>query len=425
MAQTAKNGPMTGLLARLARTRAAVRAAIVVERLWPLVLPLAVVSSLFASLSWLGVFRAVPDWARLALAAALALAALACLYPLRFFRAPAPAEIDRRIERANRLEHAPLHAQTDRPAAGDAFAQALWREHQKRMAARLDRLGGDLPHARLPERDPWGLRAAAAPVITAFAIGVLAVAVLNPIVAATSRQAEQLSVDLVPERGSILSVSREGLWLRQANPDGQTVIRALRANQDGTELHAVTFIAFDAAGLPVTRIEAASARLSPGRWHLSDARQWRLTETNPEQSVRHLPQTELATDLDAGKIRDSFGKPSAIPIWDLPAFIDSLDRAGFSAQKHRVWLQTELAMPLLLAAMVLMAAGFTMRHVRFGRSGVMVLAALLAGFAIFFLRNFAQVLGENGQIPVLLAAWSPPLAAIMLALGLLLHLEDG
>ncbi|RIK87808.1 MAG: TIGR02302 family protein [Hyphomicrobiales bacterium] len=162
MAQTAKNGPMTGLLARLARTRAAVRAAIVVERLWPLVLPLAVVSSLFASLSWLGVFRAVPDWARLALAAALALAALACLYPLRFFRAPAPAEIDRRIERANRLEHAPLHAQTDRPAAGDAFAQALWREHQKRMAARLDRLGGDLPHARLPERDPWGLRAAAA-----------------------------------------------------------------------------------------------------------------------------------------------------------------------------------------------------------------------------------------------------------------------
>lgn len=44
---------------------------------------------------------------------------------------------------------------------------------------------------------------------------------------------------------------------------------------------------------------------------------------------------------------------------------------------------------------------------------------------IFFLRNFAQVLGENGQIPILIAAWIPPVAAIMLALGLLLHLEDG
>ena len=181
MTQTAKNGLpttrlATGLAGRLLRTRAAVRIAIVVERLWPLVLPLVIVASLFASASWLGVFRAVPDWARLALAAALALAALAGLYPLRFFRAPTPAEIDRRIERANRLEHAPLNAQSDRPAAGDAFAHALWREHQKRMAARLHRLGADLPHARLPERDPWGLRAAAALLLVvafAFSFGPL------------------------------------------------------------------------------------------------------------------------------------------------------------------------------------------------------------------------------------------------------------
>ena len=167
MAQTAKTAPAggppaTGLLACLARTRAMVRAAILVERLWPLVLPLAIVASLFASLSWLGLFRAVPDWARLGLAGVLAVAALAALYPLRFFRAPKAAEIDRRIERANRLEHAPLHVQIDKPTASDPFALALWREHQTRMAARLGRLSGDLPHARLPERDPWGLRAAAA-----------------------------------------------------------------------------------------------------------------------------------------------------------------------------------------------------------------------------------------------------------------------
>jgi lipopolysaccharide export system permease protein len=47
------------------------------------------------------------------------------------------------------------------------------------------------------------------------------------------------------------------------------------------------------------------------------------------------------------------------------------------------------------------------------------------GFGIYFVRNFAQILGENGQIPVSLAAWAPPVAAILMALGLLLHLEDG
>ena len=85
----------------------------------------------------------------------------------------------------------------------------------------------------------------------------------------------------------------------------------------------------------------------------------------------------------------------------------------------------QLALPLLLTAMVLVAGGFTMRHVRSGRTGMMVLFAILGGFAIFFLRNFAQVLGENGQIPVIMAAWAPPLAATLLAIGLLLHVEDG
>ena len=85
----------------------------------------------------------------------------------------------------------------------------------------------------------------------------------------------------------------------------------------------------------------------------------------------------------------------------------------------------ELALPLLMTAMVLVAAGFTMRHARSGRTGTMVLLAVLAGSAIFLLRNFAQVLGENGQIPVIAAAWSPPVAALLLALSLVLHLEDG
>ena len=54
-----------------------------------------------------------------------------------------------------------------------------------------------------------------------------------------------------------------------------------------------------------------------------------------------------------------------------------------------------------------------------------MLTALLCGFAVFFLRNFGQILGDSGQVPVVIAAWTPPVAATMLALGLLLHLEDG
>jgi len=66
-----------------------------------------------------------------------------------------------------------------------------------------------------------------------------------------------------------------------------------------------------------------------------------------------------------------------------------------------------------------------MRHTRQGRTGLMVLLALVMGFGLYFIRNLAQVLGENGQIPIALSAWGPPVAAVLLPLGLLLHWEDG
>ncbi|MER8442511.1 TIGR02302 family protein [Mesorhizobium sp. M1066] len=160
-----------GLAGRLAMSRLATRVSMMVERGWPLLLPLVIVASLFLSISWLGLFSRLPDMARIGLIAAFAIAALAALYPLRFFRLPGAAEIDRRIEAANQLLHSPVLVQTDRPSGRESsFSQALWREHQKRMAGKLDNLGADLPRTRVPERDPWGLRAVAALLlVTAFA----------------------------------------------------------------------------------------------------------------------------------------------------------------------------------------------------------------------------------------------------------------
>ncbi|SFJ54524.1 LPS export ABC transporter permease LptG [Jannaschia pohangensis] len=270
------------------------------------------------------------------------------------------------------------------------------------------------------------MRALMAPVITALLVGLMALLIVNPIVAATQAAYEREITRWRTGVSSVLSVSEEGVWLRQGDGTGQTVIRAARSSLDGTILFEATFIAFNAGGTPIERIDAARAELSRGQWLLEDAKFWPLgTSDNPERDARSEAVATLPSTLTLAQIRDSFGVPSSVPIFQLPAFIRQLDAAGFSGRTHRVWLQMELANPLMLAAMVMIGAAFSMRHVRSGRSGVMVLTALLLGFGIFFLRNFAQVLGENGQLPIVLAAWSPPLAAILLSAGIILHLEDG
>lgn len=267
------------------------------------------------------------------------------------------------------------------------------------------------------------LGAIGAPVLVMLAAGMLLVAVANPIVSATSRKAEQLS-DLY-DGGNVLSISREGLWLRQGGAAGQTVIRAAAASLDGAVLRDVTFVRFEAGRGPVERVDAARAELLPGEWRLRAAKTWDLTAPNPEAAARTDADARLATDLTTDRIRDSFGTPSAVPIWELPAFVASLERAGFSARAHRMWMWSELASPLFYAAMVVVGAAFTMRHSRMGRTGLRIGGALLLGFALYFVKNFAAILGEAGQIPVQLAAIAPPVAALMLSVGIVLHLEDG
>ncbi|MFC3569246.1 LPS export ABC transporter permease LptG [Paracoccus sp. TOH] len=278
------------------------------------------------------------------------------------------------------------------------------------------------------------LRVLAAPAVTAALVGILSVAVLNPMVAGTSKRYDDAVARMKSGGGQTISVGDSAVWLRQALPmtgpggaetPGQVVIQASRASADATTLYDATFMIFAPDQGPTRRIDARQARLTEGAWLLSEVKEWPLTQPNPEAMARTAAELTLPTDLTAARIRDSFGKPEAIPIWQLPAFIKGLERAGFSAQRHKVWFQMELARPLLMAAMVALAAVFTMRHMRGRKMGLLVLAGFGCGIALFFLRNLAQVLGDNGGIPPVLAGWAPPIVALFLALGALLRLEDG
>ena len=264
------------------------------------------------------------------------------------------------------------------------------------------------------------------PVVLAILIGVLFVSVINPIVASTIRRFDAMEDRITGQDRSVSSFSEQGLWLRQVVGDRQTVIQARRANPSGGVLFDVDFHVFDDAGLLSERILAARATLSNETWTLSDVRRWvRGTQDSVPRPVQLGANESLPTNLTREQILDSFAKPEAISVWDLSAFIDKMEVSGFSATRHKLHLQSVLSIPIMFAAMVLVGAGFTMRHVRFGHIGTMIVLTVLSGFTLYAFQSMAASLGAAGRIPVEIAAWAPPLAAIMAVTGLLLHLEDG
>ena len=272
-----------------------------------------------------------------------------------------------------------------------------------------------------------GIRALVAPVLLALTIGTLAVALLNPFAAATSEEFQRLSDSYRNNGNSTLSISREGLWLRQGSAAGQSVIHAQGTlNGDKLGLRDVTITTFSSDGKPTEQIFAKQAQLENGHWALRQAKVWTIQDDlNPEANAIAHEVLNLPTTLTRDRILDRLGQQDSISVYDLPQLIRDLREAGFSTKQYEVWFQVQLARPFFLVSMVLIGAAFTMRHVRFGGTGVAVLTAVLLGFAIYFIRNFAQILGENGQLPILISAWAPPFAAVLLSLGLLLHAEDG
>ena len=256
--------------------------------------------------------------------------------------------------------------------------------------------------------------------VIALLTGVLVVTVFNPLASATTSLYESLEARYLRGQASLLAVSRSGLWLRQADAAGQSVFHARNVSRDGAELSDVIVFTYDDDGRFTGRIDADAATLDKGYWRISDA-----LLAGPDRPVKRVDDYRLPTTLTLERIRDSFAPPETLSFWSLPGFIATLEKAGFSALRHRLHLHSILAGPLLLFAMVLVAATFTIRMTRRGGAGLLVAGGVLVGFVLYFLSDVVHAMGLSGNVPVVLAAWAPAGVVTLLGLSALLHLEDG
>jgi len=256
----------------------------------------------------------------------------------------------------------------------------------------------------------------------AFTLGVLQISVMNPLASATLTRYERLEALHMKGQQNLLELSGNQLWLRQANTDGQSVVHSGRVLQQGNEveLHDVVVFLYTGADIFRGRVDADSARLEDGFWRMSKA--WVY---EPEKRAEFEEEYWLATDLTLDKIQDSFAAPETMSFWALPSFIATLEKAGFSAVRHRLHWHTLLATPFLMCAMVLIAATFTLRPSRRGATSFVIIGGVMTGFLLYFFSDVVFALGLSDSIPVTLAAWSPSGVATLLGLTMLLHLEDG
>jgi lipopolysaccharide export system permease protein len=258
------------------------------------------------------------------------------------------------------------------------------------------------------------------PLLIAVLLGGGLMAVYNPLAAAMFSRYESLEARHLEGQSSLLAVSSTGLWLRQADPAGQSVVHAQQISAAGTELRDVIIFLYHGNDKFVGRLDAKTASLEEGRWELKDVLHTRTDTTAVRHETYNLPTT-----LTLQQIQESFASPETLSFWALPGFIETLEEAGFSGVRHRLHWHSLLATPLMLCAMVLLAATVALRLNRRGYTGVLIAVGFGAAFVLYIFSDIVFALGTAGSLPVSLAAWTPAGICTLLGVALLLHLEDG
>ena len=129
--------------------------------------------------------------------------------------------------------------------------------------------------------------------------------------------------------------------------------------------------------------------------------------------------------LTKSQILDSFSDPKAINFWSLPSFIKNLEDSGFSAIRHKLFHNSEMARPFFLIAMFLIGAIFALKHSKFSHTSILILTSISSGFVLFSIKRIAESFGSVQEIPIIMATFGPSISGILICLGFLLHFEDG
>ena len=138
------------------------------------------------------------------------------------------------------------------------------------------------------------------------------------------------------------------------------------------------------SGRPLSRAHRGQARR---RWSPATGGSSRRARLCGGEPPRDRETYLVKTNLTAEQVRESFSTPETVPFWQLPAYIEIAERAGLTAAGYRLQYQTADRAAVSAAAMVLLAAAFSLRFFRFGGVQKMVLGGVASGFLLYVCRR--------------------------------------
>jgi len=235
----------------------------------------------------------------------------------------------------------------------------------------------------------------------AFLIGIFAATIINPYsVNLTTRNLTNHQLKLIDN----------SIWLRESSDDGYLTARADGMNMSKDHdiiFEDITILLQDTEFKLKERISAKTAILSGDGFDIEKA------SIIDQEGITKKGSRHINTKLTPQTVLDRYLQPDQISFWKLPTFIHKMNAIGVSTRGHLVQFWTLLFLPLTMMAMTMLGIAFSQTKQRRNYSfGVKFSLGIITCFALYFIVNIFNALGNTGTLPPIIAIVAPQIIII-------------
>ncbi len=256
--------------------------------------------------------------------------------------------------------------------------------------------------------------------LTALIIGFVDLMIFNSLSNAMYTRYEKLEKRHLSKDKEEIKISSTGLWLSEKVGPHQAIYRADKIDLKKLEFQNINIIILSPQNEFMERVDARVAQVQGN--HLKLMNGWDMYVGKPAEP---FSQKFIETSLDEKKIQNMTVSPGNFSFWKLSSYIDLLEASGLHSLKQRMYWHSLLASAFWGGAMVLLAAAFSCRPFRQGKTVLIIFLGLIVGFFLYFFKNLTFAIGAAGGLPPLIAAWLPPVVTAMVGAVIVFDQEDG
>ena len=263
------------------------------------------------------------------------------------------------------------------------------------------------------------LRILLGPVLAVALLSGVMLTVIDPIIAATNNQYTSIEEQVFGVRRSKLTVSTEGIWLRDRTAYRNLIISGKRLERPDLDIIDGEVYTFDSDNKWLAHYLPDALKFKDNQWHIQGGR-----VLNNDGNVHAVYGLTLSSSLTHTDLTNSHKKPETIALWKLWHYISVLDNAGLSSLGHRAYFYYQASTFLVLVGMLLIAAHFWLRRHEEKSIKQRAITALILLVGFYFFKSVMYTYGVSGQLPPIVAGIAPGVILSTLGLASLLRVDQ-